>query len=273
MTSTAPVKSQALHNFALSPLKWKNNHPRGRSSAAPNLQSRSESPLRQSPMKEGGKSSIDCINRHDCDVFVEKSERKLKVGLDHSGNVSFDCKESRSKILVTIPGVMQKNEGDKGMEEVELGANERKGDEVLQAGMEDDLMGRTWNLRPRKPIKKLSTGKGGEGGVGSKVGGSGSSVQGKTDALQKGNIENGRRIKLGSDVNVKKEKKVKFSISLTREEIEEDVFSLTGSKPTRRPKKRAKTVQKQLDNLFPGMWLASITPDSYKVSDNNYMKA
>lgn len=39
----------------------------------------------------------------------------------------------------------------------------------------------------------------------------------------------------------------KFSISLTREEVEEDFLAINGKKPPRRPKKRAKIVQKQLD--------------------------
>lgn len=62
-------------------------------------------------------------------------------------------------------------------------------------------------------------------------------------------------------------KKQKFSIALSRDEIEEDIFSLTGSKPSRRPKKRPRTVQRQLDTLFPGLWLGSITVDTYKVSE------
>ncbi|KAK8614750.1 hypothetical protein V6N13_068543 [Hibiscus sabdariffa] len=56
-------------------------------------------------------------------------------------------------------------------------------------------------------------------------------------------------------------------ISLTREEIDDDIFAMTGSKPSGRPKKRAKNVQKQLDCLFPGMWLSSVTPSCYKVPD------
>ncbi|KAI3693870.1 hypothetical protein L1987_76825 [Smallanthus sonchifolius] len=62
-------------------------------------------------------------------------------------------------------------------------------------------------------------------------------------------------------------KKRKFSITLSRDEIEEDIFSFTRSKPSRRPKKRPRSVQKQLDTLFPGLWLGSITADSYKVSE------
>lgn len=54
-----------------------------------------------------------------------------------------------------------------------------------------------------------------------------------------------------------KEKKKRRSllISLTKEEIEEDILGMTGAKPVRRPKKRAKNVQQALDALFPGRWL------------------
>ncbi|KAH0449733.1 hypothetical protein IEQ34_020425 [Dendrobium chrysotoxum] len=57
-----------------------------------------------------------------------------------------------------------------------------------------------------------------------------------------------------------------FSVSLSREEIEEDFYAFKGTKPSRRPKKRAKIVQKQLDALFPGLWLSEVTTDDYKIS-------
>lgn len=44
----------------------------------------------------------------------------------------------------------------------------------------------------------------------------------------------------------RKEKR-KFWIALSREEIEEDIFVMTGSRPARRPRKRPKNVQKQMD--------------------------
>ncbi|CBI26998.3 unnamed protein product, partial [Vitis vinifera] len=64
-----------------------------------------------------------------------------------------------------------------------------------------------------------------------------------------------------------KKERAKFSVSLSRQEIEEDFMAITGHRPARRPKKRAKNVQKQLDTLFPGLWLTEVTPDSYKVPD------
>ncbi|KAJ1687443.1 hypothetical protein LUZ63_018833 [Rhynchospora breviuscula] len=67
----------------------------------------------------------------------------------------------------------------------------------------------------------------------------------------------------------KREKeRARFSVSLTAEEIEEDVYAVTGSRPRRRPKRRPRLVQRQLDALFPGMWLTEITVDSYRVPES-----
>lgn len=65
-----------------------------------------------------------------------------------------------------------------------------------------------------------------------------------------------------------KRERSKFSVSLSREEIEQDFMAMTGKKLPRRPTKRPKTLQKQLDTLFPGLWLTEITADSYKVSED-----
>ncbi|KAJ6802589.1 uncharacterized protein M6B38_191935 [Iris pallida] len=62
----------------------------------------------------------------------------------------------------------------------------------------------------------------------------------------------------------------KFSVGLSKEEIEEDFVKMKGSKPPRRPKKRAKYIQKQLDSVFPGLWLSEITADLYKIDEVNF---
>ncbi|XP_045792603.1 uncharacterized protein LOC123887343 isoform X2 [Trifolium pratense] len=41
--------------------------------------------------------------------------------------------------------------------------------------------------------------------------------------------------------------KVKFSVSLSKEEVEEDFWALVGTRPPRRPKKRPRIVQRQLN--------------------------
>ncbi|XP_068639102.1 uncharacterized protein [Aristolochia californica] len=61
----------------------------------------------------------------------------------------------------------------------------------------------------------------------------------------------------------------KLSISLSREEIEEDVWALTGSRPSRRPKKRLRNVQNKLDQTFPGLCLPTVSADRYRIADQS----
>ncbi|XP_013655160.1 uncharacterized protein LOC125594527 [Brassica napus] len=59
----------------------------------------------------------------------------------------------------------------------------------------------------------------------------------------------------------------KFSVKLSKKEIEEDFIAAFGRRPPRRPKKRPRTVQKKLDSLHPGLYLAEVTLDAYKVPE------
>ncbi|KAF2298706.1 hypothetical protein GH714_025580 [Hevea brasiliensis] len=61
--------------------------------------------------------------------------------------------------------------------------------------------------------------------------------------------------------------RVKFSVPLSKEEIEQDFMEIARIRPPRRPKKRPRMVQKYLDSIFPGLWLTEVTPDSYKVPE------
>jgi hypothetical protein len=45
----------------------------------------------------------------------------------------------------------------------------------------------------------------------------------------------------------RRRKRAPFSLSLCPEEIEEDIYALTGGRPRRRPRKRPRAVQRQLD--------------------------
>ncbi|KNA03576.1 hypothetical protein SOVF_207790 [Spinacia oleracea] len=62
--------------------------------------------------------------------------------------------------------------------------------------------------------------------------------------------------------------RAKFSGSLSKQEIEEDFLAMLGTRPARRPKKRPKIVQRQIDGVFPGFWLSEITADMYKVNEH-----
>ncbi|KAG6407829.1 hypothetical protein SASPL_130828 [Salvia splendens] len=63
----------------------------------------------------------------------------------------------------------------------------------------------------------------------------------------------------------KKREREKFSGALSKRDVEEDFYAMVGHRPPRRPKKRPRIVQKQLDTLFPGLWLTEVTTDMYKV--------
>lgn len=282
MTSTVPAKSQPLHNFALPHLKWKknhhsNNHHRGRSAkhlesaASPSRVAsplrQSQSPLihrvrspdfesvtpmlvrRQSPMRERDRQS------QMRDSASESSKRSFAAEMDGIGQ-----KDGRSKLVLKLP---LKNRGDETQEEPkseEVPEEGKSGADADQEASEEPVQ-KIWNLRPRKPIHKSLN----LNGVQFKAGGPSATIEDTTQSPHR------TPIRPDADVHCaeKKEKRQRFSIALTKEEIAEDIFALTGLKPARRPKKRAKCVQKQLDTLFPGLWLASITPDSYKVSENN----
>ncbi|RLN31194.1 formin-like protein 18 [Panicum miliaceum] len=58
-----------------------------------------------------------------------------------------------------------------------------------------------------------------------------------------------------------------FSASLTKEEIAEDFAAIRGTRPPRRPKKRPRAVQRQLDMLYPGLSLADVNLESYKIEE------
>ncbi|CAM0882168.1 unnamed protein product [Alopecurus aequalis] len=58
-----------------------------------------------------------------------------------------------------------------------------------------------------------------------------------------------------------------FSIVLSKEEIADDFALFRGTRPPRRPKKRLRTVQRQIDSLCPGFCLADVTPETYKIEE------
>ncbi|XP_022735086.1 uncharacterized protein LOC111288452 isoform X2 [Durio zibethinus] len=129
------------------------------------------------------------------------------------------------------------------------------GDENLDDEFVDGLVPKTWNLRPRKPISKPPNQNGGALKIGT------SADENKTHRPESTRSRNVTESKAAE----KKEKNQKLSISLTAEEIYDDIYAMTGSRASRKPKKRAKHVQTELDRLYPGLWLASITPDYYTV--------
>ncbi|KAJ7962015.1 DUF1639 family protein [Quillaja saponaria] len=112
---------------------------------------------------------------------------------------------------------------------------------------------RAWNLRPRRPVTKPPKA---NGGVDNPLG------QNQPELAPSGGPAEAK-----VTMPETRQKPKRFSLALTKEEIQEDFFAITGSKPPRRPKRRAKNVQKILEGIFPGMYLMSVTTAAYRVPD------
>ncbi|RCV39452.1 hypothetical protein SETIT_8G226100v2 [Setaria italica] len=53
-----------------------------------------------------------------------------------------------------------------------------------------------------------------------------------------------------------------FSLKLTEDEIDEDIYSLTGALPRHHPRCRPVPLQEMLNRLVPGAPLAGLTPET-----------
>lgn len=140
---------------------------------------------------------------------------------------------------------------------------------------------RTWNLRPRKASGGSKKGNGGAvpaeacGGGG---GGGGASSEAKNQkpiaaaAEAKSNRQRGIPAESpglgggGGGIEAAKSENHRLWVALSRDEIEEDVFSMSGNRPSRRPRKRTKTLQKHLDVIFPGLCLVGMNADCFRVT-------
>ncbi|TVU35381.1 hypothetical protein EJB05_17268 [Eragrostis curvula] len=63
-----------------------------------------------------------------------------------------------------------------------------------------------------------------------------------------------------------------FAIALTNKEKEEDFFVFKGSRPSHRPKKRTKIIQKTINLVCPGTWLSDLTLERYEVREKKVLK-
>nr|XP_043621170.1 uncharacterized protein LOC122592906 isoform X2 [Erigeron canadensis] len=246
MASPVPAKSQPLHNFSLPHLKWKNHRSsRSRlaveSSSSPSPPHRSPSYVqrRPSPLHRQSQSESESEPPLEKTLTTDKTKR--------SNN-------NNNKICIRFRN-----------SDVAPEVNQNDAAASLATEEDAELLPKTWNLRPRRPPPVNQK----QSNINSSNNKIGSLPLPENRIIYNKNVNNkeGSEMKNNDQGNAVMCKKVKFSITLSRDEIEEDIYSLTGSKPARRPKKRPRTLQRQLDTLFPGLWLGSITADTYKVSE------
>lgn len=241
--STVPmgsIKSQPLHNFSLTDLKWSPAQHRLRRQSADSNQRPPLNDFAPRPAEPDAGISrprvlndLPPVSARDAVEAWDKKDKGEPGSAPAAGGRS-------SKIVLRF---RTKEKPSDTPAEVEAEAPVGRGRVSASPAEPEEPITRVWNLRPRKPVTKKSS----------------------TGQIVGGAMSNGVALD-GSD-RAEAERMAKVSIPLTKEEIEVDFLAFTGSRPARRPKKRAKIIQRDLNRCFPGLWLANITPDSYKVVD------
>ncbi|XP_004510121.2 uncharacterized protein [Cicer arietinum] len=183
------------------------------------------------------------------EIENQESIVKKEKQLDQKGKL---------KVSVRLP-VKAKNGGNVDEEEEE----EVEVEVETECSSEDEepiiKSGKTWNLRPRKAAKKAENeGSGGGGGGRTRRSSAPARASKPRSAKSKarGKVEKAEAIE-----------KRGLIVPLSKEEIENDFILMTGEKPSKKPTKRPKPVQKLLDGIFPGLYLNNITPETYGVPD------
>ncbi|EOA26110.1 hypothetical protein CARUB_v10019533mg [Capsella rubella] len=282
--SSSPVKSHPLHNFPLSDLRWAMNH----ANTHRLRKASSRSPLREPNPGKGNLVKEEVNEASGSSSFELRPEkRKGDSAADRSGAKS-TTPDGRSKIFIRIRTKNNEETADVATTAVSTDippavaavhaaddsagpAIDADGERISDGGGQeaDDFGPKTWNLRPRKPPSTKKRSIGHAGGILKSC--NGSLPENKplgTVRTESIRSRSGVDAKMAATTTERKEKKPRLSISLSKLEIDEDIYALTGAKPSRRPKKRAKNVQKQLDVLFPGLWMGNVSSDAYKVSEH-----
>lgn len=330
--ATAPVKSQPLHNFDLPHLRWahKNHHSpySNNSNSTHNRFRRRDSPDLHNHGGAGGTINNDNDSNGNGNTVTSLSPSNasetdpadlVPVRDDACAQVSkFSSRTPRKPFSLSSSASPQNHQrkdaadADGGLEK-----DKEKEKEKNDGVEEGETEAKPWNLRPRKVVTFSTTSSFKKGNkmlldetvsCQKKDNSGGGYGHPKSSRLRGTMVEGtGHGSVYGSDRPRKVEEKRRLWISLSREEIEEDVYALTGSRPARKAKKRPKTVQKQLDvrrcisiyamlcrygilffplvyfhnrligffcllnalqNLFPGLYLVGLTVDSYRVHDS-----
>ncbi|KAE8653770.1 Detected protein of unknown function [Hibiscus syriacus] len=152
-------------------------------------------------------------------------------------------------------------------DEVEAGENEFKEPKLKRKEKEKEreespaveVEMRPWNLRTRRAACKAPIDGGG--------------TNNNYNSATRNKVINSLRVRdrgqpvVSAAADEKKKERSELSVTLSKQEIEEDFMVMVGRRPRKRPKKRARYVQKELDALFPGLLLTEVTVDSYKVPE------
>ncbi|CAA7022342.1 unnamed protein product [Microthlaspi erraticum] len=232
--STAPASSKSLHGFSRGAQVSAMTEAKSERTASPSAVSNRTVASRSSRQP-----------RLSFSIFAPSSES------DHPKKLKSDATEENPPQREEVPVSMK--EGEEAEEEDE-----------------EEEVKRTWNLRPRKVF---GGSKRGNGVIHAEAcaGGASEAKNQKSGGVMEPKSNRQRGIPAESPglggVELTSENH-RLWVALSRDEIEEDVFSMSGSRPSRRPRKRTKTLQKHMDVLSPGLCLVGMNADCFRVSNS-----
>ncbi|KAL1316045.1 uncharacterized protein [Arachis hypogaea] len=244
--ATAPVKSQPLHNFSLPFLKWAS-----KSHTKPNHRHRS--PL----SRDSSSSQLPPPADHDSEPETRRlGSRTVRYRFGFSSSHITEKSHTEQQEQEQQRQQTSDRAGNNVTDDDDGGGKRKRedGEEEAKGEGEELKVEKPWKLRPRKSAFPRGSGNGEAGAA----------VTGGPSSEPKS-----VRLREMADMQCQgdRKEKRKLWIALSKEEIEEDIFAITGSRPARRPEKRPKHVQKQLDCVFPGLWLVGATAEAYRVAD------
>ncbi|KAI3516731.1 hypothetical protein L1887_15723 [Cichorium endivia] len=264
-------KLKPLHNFDLPCLKW-GNQKLLRCMKVDSNGDVSVVDRKQSSESGGGGGSVIGTRRRESEF-----ERRFRSSGDHK--IESYYKFSSSEKMKARAGATGDGEIEATREKLMFDFQKEVGlmkDAILREGLvvppppattattSSTPAERPWNLRTRRAACKAppSPSRG--------VNGNGEVLKPNSSPVRNECKSPKHRPTVGvanATTSSEKRDRPKFSIPLSRRELEDDFMAMAGRRLPRKPKKRPRTVQKQLDTLFPGLWLSEITADLYKVPD------
>lgn len=216
-----PDRSRPLHNFSL-PGWGSHRQLRCMKIAPPGFRSPSPSP----GLKPSSPRTVSAEKRRRSEDAVVP---KLRIG------EGIDCdreiKAVKEKFLIDLRAEMDR------IRDKYLGQGAESGEAAEQGKQENPV--RPWNLRTRRAACRAP------------IDGAGGGKATASHSPQKGEGENNNlssllkpALRSGTE---KREERAKFCPTLNQKEVEDDFMKITGRRPPRKPKKRPRAVQRQLE--------------------------
>jgi hypothetical protein len=240
-----------LHNFDLPFLKWGNQR-HLRCMKLPDSNTAADAAVRDNKNENnGGRISVErnrSSSRSPPRKFGNYDIRRFKPPRERFGVVEEGIDEVREKIMLDLKTAANEMKDKILRKEVSDDDSEIEEERSLQSQSQSPLRAvvaaveeaqaepevRPWNLRTRRAA----------------IGGGGNSLLGKVSSNNCSPLrsDSAKSPRLRGDKRDRKEKeRAKFSVPLSKKEIEEDFMVMLCQRPARRPKKRPRIVQKQMD--------------------------